>query len=297
MKKLIKYSTIYLLLLFSLLLFYSQTESAHSQQPVPSQEASQTNRQATPRRFIETPPKFFTVVMSDFQAPGTRRTDTFGTLVRDAVADRLKQAGNSYRVIERAEMPDAAKALGLRLPAFPLQPAEFQDAEWLRLARELNSDALVSGEVRSFQDRKKGTRVKVSFLFRDVKEGETINGGSAELTVEPRARETDDAALRRTAVSAAQDAVQEMLRRPTVVTTVLQVRGDIILVGGGRREGLNPGDELNVYRYTTNGYTRSGRIRITHTDETQADARVITNQGIAPEDVARKAYLPNARKP
>ncbi len=289
MAKLSKCSTIYLLSLLTLLLLPSWPGWAQSQQPTPSQPAGQTSRQATGSRF--------SVLMSDFQAPGTRRTDTLGNLVRDAVADVLKQTSNSYRVVERAEMPDAAKALGLRLPAFPLQPADFRDDEWLRLGHELNTDAVVSGEVRSVQDRKKGTRVAVSFLFRDVKDGETINGGSDELTVEPYARESDDAALRRTAVLAAQSAVQEMLKRPAVITTVLQVQGDTVLVGGGRRDGLKPGDELNVYRYTTRGYTRSGRIRITHTDETKANAVVITNQGIAPEDVARKAYLPNARKP
>lgn len=243
----------------------------------------------------------FTVLMRDFSLSSqassqtsSRQTITLGNQVRDAVASEIQALGQAqYQVVAHNEMQTVAKTLGMRLPKDPLQPAEITADDWLRLGRELKADAVITGEVSILNDRKKGTQVSVNFQVRDVNDGELLNGGQAHQTVTPRSSESDEEALRRSASEAAQDAVRQMLQRPQITTTVLAIRAGVVTLAGGRREGLKSGDELNIYRYGTQGRASlTGRIRITKVEESQAAAKVLSNTGIGPEDVARKIYRP-----
>jgi hypothetical protein len=239
----------------------------------------------------------FTVLMRDFTLSSqttSRQTTTIANQVRDAIASELQVTGQAqYKVITRGEMQAAAKTLGMRLAREPLQPAEITAADWLRLGRELKADAVITGEVSVVNDRKKGTHVSVNFQVSDVNDGELLNGGQGRQTVTPGSSESDEEALQRSAADAAHDAVQQMLQRPQITTPVLAIRAGVVTLAGGRREGLKPGDELNVYRYGAQGRASlTGRIRVTKIEESQSFAKVITNNGIGPEDVARKIYHP-----
>ena len=250
--------------------------------------------------------RVFTVLMRDFslsgqassQAPSrqtsSRQTSNLANQVRDAIACEIQTARQAqYQVLTHNEMQTVAKTLGMRLPKDPLQPAEITADDWLRLGRELKADAVITGEVSIVNDHKKGTQVSVTFQVRDVNDGELLNGGQAHQTVTPRSSDSDEEALRRSASEAAQDAVRQMLQRPQITTTVLAIRAGVVTLAGGRREGLKSGDELNVYRYGTQGRpSLTGRIRVMKAEESQAAARVLTNTGIGPEDVARKIYRP-----
>lgn len=231
------------------------------------------------------------LLVVDFAAPGTRHTDTLGNLVRDAVAAELKQGLPDCHLIERPEMAPLVKSLGLRLPVGPLTPTEFTDADWKRLAVELKAHDIVSGEIRSLYEKNR-VKVIVNFIIKDTRDGEIVNGGYAQKVVEPSRGESDDDALRRTAALTAQDAARDMLQRKPVTTTIFSVRGNSVIIGNGRRDGIKNGDEFIVYRYTTQGYVKSGRIRISHVNETQSDAQVVQNSGISPEDTAHRAYRP-----
>ena len=243
--------------------------------------------------------RIFTVLMRDFSLAGTGPSPQSSALpnqVRDAVAGEIQSAGQAqFRVLTRREMQETAKTMGMRLPKDPLQPAEITSEDWLRLGRELKADAVIGGEVSIVNDRKKGTQVTVNFQVRDVYDSELLNGAQARQTVTPRSSESDEEALRRAAAEAAQDAVQQMLRRPQITTTVLAVRAGVVTLAGGRREGLKSGDELNVYHYGAGGRTAlTGRIRVTKVEESQAEGKILTNSGIGPEDIARKTYRPTA---
>ena len=237
-------------------------------------------------------PHVLNILVADFTSPNARQTDRLPMQARDAVAGELATAGQAqFHLLPRAQIVQAAKTLGMRLPKDPLQPSELTQDDWFRLGREVKADALVTGDVSTRTDGKKGQSVAVNILVRDVNDGDALNGAQTRQTVTPREGELDEEALVRSVSDAVGQGVREMLARPQVLATVITVRVKNITLNRGRRDGLHAGDELRTYRYGANGSSVStGKVRITKIAENDAEALIVISNGIGPEDVARLLY-------
>ncbi len=237
-----------------------------------------------------------TVLVADFTDSRVHEADKLSLLARDAVAGEMANSGQAqFRLVPRADVLAAAKTLGMRLPRETLKPAEITTDDWFRLARALHADALVTGEVVTQADQRRGDGVQITVLVRDSVEGEPLNGGQGRQISAAREGEMDEEAQQRSVADAALGAVRQMLLRPVVVGTILNVRQGVITLNRGNRDGLKAGDEMRTYRYGTNGVASpTGRLRVTRTYEDNAEAKAVVNNGIGTEDVVRKTYRPAA---
>ncbi len=237
-----------------------------------------------------------TVLVADFTDSRVHEADKLSLLARDAVAGEMANSGQAqFRLVPRADILATAKTLGMRLPKETLKPAELTTDDWFRLARALKADALVTGEVAGQADRRKESGVQITVLVRDSVEGEPLNGGQGRQASAPREGEMDEEAQQRSVSDAALGAVRQMLLRPVVVGTILNVRQGVVTLNRGSRDGLKAGDELRTFRYGRDGIANpTGRIRVTRTYEDNAEAKPIVNNGIGTEDVVRKTYRPAA---
>ena len=239
-----------------------------------------------------------TVLVADFIDSRVHEADKLSLQARDAVAGELASSGQAqYKLVPRAEVLATAKEMGMRLPKDALKPAEITLDDWFRLARALHADALVTGDVAIQSDKRKGDGIALTVLVRDASEGEPLNGGQGRATAAAREGELEEEAQTRGVSDAALSATRQMLQRQFVVGTVLNAHNGVVTINRGAHDGLHVGDELKTYRYGTNGVASStGRIRVTRIYQDNAEAKILLNNGIGTEDVARKTFRPAQAK-
>lgn len=238
------------------------------------------------------------VIVADFTNVSRNGGENLGITATAAVYNELANTGSSrFYVFTNPEVMQEAKRLGMKVPSNPGQPAKFGRSDLLRLAKELQADAIVEGKVVA-SEFKKGRPVELALQVTvlDPASLEFINGGAVQLTAKPSLgqnasfEELTGKALN----DAALDVVRQMSQRQNITGTVLQRVGDNIILNRGLRDGIKPDMELVVTRDLGNGVkVTQGKIRIVTAYATDSEAKVASEVGgIRPEDVGRMLYVP-----
>lgn len=236
------------------------------------------------------------VIIADVENISADGNQILGVQARDEIYNELLNAGGRYYPFSEAELRDAAKSVQVRIPSLSKQPYNFSDADLTRLAKQLGADAIVRGRVASGPLRR-GAPVTVSLqvFVQDVASGENINGGLTKIKSSSRPGQiTDPEELRVKAVTdAAQDVVRQIFQRQVWTATILNVNQNIAIINIGKRNGLQVGDELTVYRQQGRNVVKMGRLKAVRVNAGDAEADILENiGGIQIEDLARTIYNP-----
>ena len=86
---------------------------------------------------------------------------------RDAVYNELAASGQGrFNPIPEKEVRTEARQLGIRVPSNPSQPANFTQSDLIRLAKALNAEGIVTGQV-NVATNKKGVPTSVAIELTD----------------------------------------------------------------------------------------------------------------------------------
>ena len=237
------------------------------------------------------------VIVADFVKKGKGGPDDLAISARDAVYNELlNTAQGRFAPYSYAEVITEAKRLGIRTPSVANQPANFTDSELFRIAKEMQAEAVVQGEVGASVS-KSGNLADVSLgiTFKDVSSSEYINGGFAHVRSVPRPGEASTTAelIPRAVEDAALAVVRDSVQRQLVSATILQRNGELIILNKGLRDGLHEGDTMVVSREGQSGRVKQATIRIVRAYATDSEAEVRNDYGgVRPEDIARIVYTP-----
>ena len=244
-------------------------------------------------------PQVIRVLLANFVNKATHDvTDPLAVNATAAVESDLINSGQGrFDVIPRKEARVEAKAMGLRVPSSDDQPMNMSLDDLIRLAKRLNAEAIVQGEVASYGAVKNhGIGLALNVTIRDVASTEFINGGSARSQASPRpgSAESTDELTTKAVEYASQDVVRQMVQRQLVTATVLNINDQTVILNRGLRDGIKAGDDLIILREGSGGSkVREGRVHVIHSYATDSEAEVTENiGGIHPEDYARVLYRP-----
>ena len=243
------------------------------------------------------------VIVADFVNKKGALGDPLAVTARDAVYNELASSGQGrFSVFTAKEVID--DAVGEKIipapPASSVEPIHFGLSDLLRIAKSLNADAIVEGEVEAAPSESgaRSASVAISITLRDVASEEYTNGAAARVrsVARPGQSASREDLINRATGDAAMEVVRQVVSRQIVTATVLNINQDVVILNRGLRDGLHVGDELIVLREGTNGrMTQEGRIRIARSYSADAEATVLSDPGgIRPEDIARILYRPRA---
>jgi hypothetical protein len=209
----------------------------------------------------------------------------------DAVAMEL-QARKVCEVVTRPEMERAARARGLQPP--------YRDEDLRILARDLAAAVVVTGEIRSVEDRREGDRpvIEVGLIvrIRHVALDEMINGAAERgSAIEPsNGSKTRSALLMEAANSAGVRAVARIADYRPLTGTILNSEGSgIVVLNRGSSHGVKGRQEFVVFREGA----RVGRVRVYKLFPQFTEMRVTESAGgIQPQDRA-VAVFPEPKFP
>ena len=238
------------------------------------------------------------VIVSDFTDFRTKTTDPLAIQARDAVYNELAASGQGrFNPIPEKEVRTEARQLGIRVPSNPSQPANFTQSDLIRLAKALNAEGIVMGEVNVAVNKKNiPSSVLISVSIVDSSSPglkDAINGSIESLNVQPRPGEAVEEAVSRTVGDTGLSVVRDMVQRQLVTATVLNVNEQSFIINRGTRDGLHVGDELVALEYQPNGsFVTKGKIKVARAYATDAECEAIVNYGIRPENIVRALYRP-----
>lgn len=236
------------------------------------------------------------VIVEDFKSNTRSANDNLGRNATDAVYNELVASGQGrFDAIPEREVLAEAKAQGLRVPSVAGQPTNFSRFDYLRLAKALNADAIVTGQVAAIAPKGRVTGVVLDVLVHDVAADADINGGQTKINLRPRPGMTEDneELISNGLRDAALDVVRQLVQRQLVTGTVLNIVNGTVIVNRGARDGLHAGDELVILRDSPSGKIRHGSATIARAYATDSEADIKENVGgIAPEDLVRVLYHP-----
>ncbi|HLK57498.1 MAG TPA: hypothetical protein VKU00_13105, partial [Chthonomonadaceae bacterium] len=213
-----------------------------------------------------------------------------------AVYTELANSGQGkFNVASTSEVRNEAISLGIKVPSNPAAPANFTDADLVRIAKSLNADAVLTGEVGATKPSK-GKPVGVGLLvtLKDVAADIPINGGGAITPAAIRPGEPLDTEeqYNRAIADSAQDVVRQVVQRQVPTGTVLNINQGTAIINRGIRDGYKIGDRVIILREAANGSKiKEGEVRVARSYATDSEADIIQNLGgIQPEDLTRVYY-------
>jgi hypothetical protein len=237
------------------------------------------------------------VVIADTVNKASGASKTLGINATAAISTELAASGlGKFNVVSTTEVRNEATNAGLKVPSNPSAPYNFSETEWLRIAKNLGADAIVTSEVGATKAVGKGggVNVAITVALKDVASNTLTSGGSGSVTEFARPGESVslDELLTKGVSDAALKAVRDVLSHSVVSGTVLNITSDQVIINRGLRDGVKVGDRVQILRDAGNGSRFAvGEIRILRAYATDSEASVISNTGgISPEDVARVVY-------
>ena len=238
-----------------------------------------------------------TIIVADLVDLKTKKIDQFSREATDAVAVELSASGQGrFSPFSSKDVRAAAAVLHIQVPSNPNDPLNLSTADYTRVARELHADGILTGDVfASTNSKGKVTGVVLEVKILDAASGDPINGAQSNLAIKvPVGSAAGPEELINKAVSdTALDVVRQMVQRQVVTGTVLNINVDTVLINRGTRDGLKNGDEVVILKNLPNGSrVNVGRVKIARVASTDAEADVVINNGIGPEDTARILYRP-----
>jgi hypothetical protein len=206
-----------------------------------------------------------------------------GRTAADALVNELSNSGK-FDVETRSDVDQGLNNLGLTPP---LDSIDIQ-----RLGKQLQVDAIVTGEVLSISRPGNGKQVEAVVVIRmtDSISGELINGSLAQGTSTPRegAVADDDVLVDQAIGKAMFAAVRQMNNYNLPKATIMSNEStDTVLLNKGSRDGLTVGLNMVVNR----GDQTIGHVKVTSIEPDESYA-LITDQGegIRPQDVATGVF-------
>ncbi len=230
------------------------------------------------------------------RTPGASRN--LGVNTTAALYSEFANSGvGKFNIASTSEVRNEAISLGIKVPSNPATPAFFTKADLLRIAKSLNADGIVTGEVGATKVLKgKPAQIGMIVKIEDVAANIPINGGSSVMSAAVRPGEPLDIEeqYNRAIADAAQDTVRQIVQRQVPTGTVLNINGDNIILNRGIRDGYKVGDRVIILREGANGFkTKEGEVRIARAYATDSEADILENKGgIQPEDLTRVFYEP-----
>lgn len=226
----------------------------------------------------EQPPR---AIVADFVNTTKERAPGMTRLATDAVAVELNRRG-VYRVLAQREMDRAARERGLHAP--------YNDDDLAALAKELDVDLVVTGEIRQAEtrvrDRQREVAVGLVVRVRSIALGEMVNGAAERGTAldPPDGSKTEGVLLMDAVTSAAIRAANRIADYKPIVGTVLNSTGhDIIVLNRGAGYGVRGKQEFVVFR----DGGRVGRVKVFKVYSSYTELTVLDAPGgIRPEDKA-----------
>jgi hypothetical protein len=199
----------------------------------------------------------------------------------DTVAMEL-QARNVCEAVTRPEMERAARTRGLQAP--------YRDEDLRVLARDLGAAVVVTGEIRSVEERREGGRpaIEVGLIvrIRHVALDEMINGAAERgSALEPAdGSKTRSALLMEAANSAGVRAVARIADYRPLTGTILNSEGSgLVVLNRGSSHGVKGKQEFVVFREGA----RVGRVRVYKLFAQFTEMRIVESAGgIQPQDRA-----------
>ncbi len=235
------------------------------------------------------------VIVADIVKKGKGGPDNLGISATAAVYNELLNTGQGrFAPFSNQEVLTEAKRIGLRVPSVAGQPANFGRTDLLRIAKEMQADAIVEGEVAASATKDGRTaNVSLGITVLDVSSQEYINGAFSQLRSTPRPGEGSDTEelISRAVEDAALNVVRETVQKQLVSATVLQRNGEIVILNRGLRDGIHEGDDMVVSRETPSGRVKQAIIRVVRAYAQDSEAEVRQDLGgVRPEDTARVLY-------
>ena len=206
-----------------------------------------------------------------------------GRTAADAFVNELSASGK-YDVLSRAEVQEGLDNLNL---APPLDAIDLQ-----RLAKQLQADSIVTGEVLAISRFNGGKQVQAVVVVRmtDSTTGQLINGSLARGTSTPRdgAIADDDALVDEAIGKAMFAAVRQINNFNLPIATVMSNENtNTVLLNKGSRDGLQSGLNMIV----TRGDQTVGTIKVTSVEPDESYGLIVDQgNGIRPQDVAKGIF-------
>lgn len=242
------------------------------------------------------------VIIADIVNKSTAVSPTLGVTATAAIYNELVNSGQGrFSVFQNSEVLKEADSLGIKRPSNPNQPANFREDELERIAKNLNADVIVEGQVGATVIKGRGVQITMITNLREVASRQLINGGYSNGVTSPRPGESADAEelINKGVSDAAQDIVRQVLSRQLATGTVIGIETDSVILNKGVRDGVKTGDDVVILREGANGLkTEVGRVKVVRVYPTDSEATIIRNPGgIRPEDTARVLYVPQYEWP
>lgn len=236
------------------------------------------------------------VAVVDFRNTSKISNEMFGAMATDAVVVELLRSGK-FGVVTADNLQKGMEGLGYKAKDERVPKVIMMPAMMVRLGQEVQSDAVVTGEITSIKvDGKKRAEVRISTRMLDVASGVWMNGAVAIGTSNPRIGYTADKdtdliieAINNAARQAVESMVQYIIPEATIIGTF---GAEQVLLNKGSQDGVQNGMEMIVLRRNDAGMDDVvGRIRIVNASDTDARASIITSTlGLKPQDRVRAVF-------
>lgn len=225
------------------------------------------------------------VAVLDFSIPESSIGSILARQATDAVVLEMQRT-SSFEPLPRRQVQEIQRELDLNAPQ--------SQSDYQRIGRALGVEYIAVGRLNELVLRENPRRYQatISVLLMDVVTGEYSNGAIAtgvarfpESTANQASAGTwDEQNLWGNALSdAAFDVVATMNSFQLPHATVLNTTSDRVLLNGGVRNGIRPGQEFIIQRQ---GH-RVGRVRVTSASAQDAWATILdSGRGIQPQDRA-----------
>ena len=236
------------------------------------------------------------VAVVDFRNTSKISNEMFGTMATDAVVVELMRSGK-FGVVTADNLQKGMEGLGYKVKDERVPKVIMTPAMMVRLGQEVQSDAVVTGEILDLKvDGKKRAEARISVRMLDVASGVWMNGAIATGTSNPRIGYTADKdtdliieAINNAARQAVETMVQYIIPEATIIGTF---GSDQVLLNKGAQDGIQNGMELIVLRRNDAGVDDVvGRIKIVDASDTDARASIMSStRGLKPEDRVRAVF-------
>lgn len=231
------------------------------------------------------------VAVLDFPAPQSPIGSLLARQATDAVVLEMQRT-SSFDVLPRGQVRETLRELDITAPQ---GRSDFQ-----RLGRALGVEYIAVGNLHELvlRDNPRRYQATLSVLLFDVSTGEYSNGAVAtgigrfpqsQSTVESNPFMEEQTQWGNALSDAAFDVVATMSSFQLPQATVLHTTATEVLLNGGVRNGIRPGQELIILRQGR----RIGRVRVTASSAQDAWATILdSGRGIQPQDKARAVVDP-----
>jgi len=239
--------------------------------------------------------EIMSVGLADFVNKSGVLGDALSRLASGAVYIELNKS-KRFDVTSDSTMKTFMSDLGMKSP--------LSRTDLLRLGAELETDAMMEGEIASVVTTKDPARVSVTLVLRmiDVASGELINGATVVGNSSPRVGDTADldTLVTEAVNNAAYLAVKNMVEYIIPEATVQNSMGvNDLMLNKGTREGIRKGMRMVVLREKQGGGKEVvGRILVREAFPNDAIASVIiAPKGVKAEDKVRAIFEMPGYKP